>query len=107
MLAETGFNYTTKWDPTLVGQTAHLGDIVASGIEPGEPVGRIVAFFQRPAFKAGHKSHIFGTVAVCGFDGVIRSGNLGISWVGYCRREDWDGPTPNGLSGLLWPKKGE
>jgi hypothetical protein len=106
-MAEIRFTYTAKQDPTLTGQIAHLGDIVALGIEPGEPVGRIVSFFRRTDLKNGYKSHIFGTVVVCDFDGVVRSGNLGIGWVGYCRREDWDGPTPNGLSGLLWPKKGE
>lgn len=106
-MAELEFDYTAKFDPSLVGQTAHLGDIVASAIEPGEPVGRIVSFFRKTDFPNGHKSHIFGTVAVCGFDGTIRSGNLGVSWVGYCRREDWDGPIPNGLSGLLWPKRSE
>lgn len=99
-MPEIEFNYTTKWDPNLIGQAAHLGDIVASGVEPGEPVGRIVAFFKRT-------EGVFGMMAVCDFDGVIRTGNLGISWVGYCRREDWDGPTPNGLIGLLWPKRSE
>lgn len=30
-----------------VGDTARLGDVVALGIEPGEPAGRIVAFVKR------------------------------------------------------------
>lgn len=97
--------YTTPQNTDLVGCTAHLGDIVASGVEPGAPVGRLVAFFARPPREGENGTRrVFGTAAVCGFDGVIRTGNLGISWVGYCRREDWDGPTPNGLIGLLWPK---
>ena len=88
---------TREQREAMVGRSARIGDIVASGIEPGWPVGRIVAFFER------RDTGRLGNVAVCGFDGVVRTGGLGIAWGGYCPREEWDGPTPNGLAGLLWP----
>ena len=89
--------YTTPC-ANLIGCVPNLGDVVASGIEPGRPVGRIVAFVKRkPA-----SGKWFGNVLVADASGEVRRGALGIAWVGYCRREDWDGPTPNGLGEILW-----
>lgn len=91
--------YTTPCDlNNLAGHTAGLGDIVASGIEPTTPVGRIVAFVHR---KPTNREW-FGTVVVTTASGEVRRGSLGIGWVGYCKRDDWDGPTPNGLGDLVW-----
>lgn len=88
-----GVDYTTEWQD-LVGEPANLGDIVCLGIEPTEPYGRIVGF--------DHTKQGIGSVIVQPFNGNPRGGYLGGGYAAYCRRDDWDGPTPNRLRHILW-----
>lgn len=87
-----GVDYTTPYQE-MVGETAGLGDIVALGIEPHEPYGRIIGFDKS---KVGR-----GSVIVQSFGGDIRGGALGVAYSGYCKRDDWDGPTPNTAKDLM------
>lgn len=86
---------------SLVGSRAELGDIVASGIEPGEAVGRIVAFYI-PADRYREGDHSVVRVVVQHFDGELRTGHFHGAYVGFCRRAVWPGPTPNALAEHLW-----
>lgn len=85
-----GVDYTTEVDPdNMVGHSPELGDIVAIGIEPGAPYGRIIGIDKTKDGK-------IGTWVVQTFNGDIRLCSV-VSITGYCKRDDWDGPTPNYL----------